>query len=175
MPKIAPGMAEFSGYVKEDLKRRFKAACSEAGRSMSEVLSELMEEWLSNKKALLSSKRSQVNKEVAYEPDENAVMIDPSRIGRVRDSANPPWKPVQDYPWVSGAHFPVDSPYSHPRVPDHLAEVRGLGVKDKLTLLYTVRDDGGKSLSRDELEELRKNISQGIEVEIVIVEDKKSL
>lgn len=46
MPKIPPNMAELNGYIEKDLKRRFKLACTAQDRSMSEVLSELIERWL---------------------------------------------------------------------------------------------------------------------------------
>lgn len=176
MPKLSPGMAEFSGYVKEDLKRRFKAACSEEGRSMSDVLSELMEEWLSYKRALLSSKRSQVNEEVAYEPVGNAMVINQGR--HVSDYENRPWKPVQDHPFVPGPDLPEYSPRTHPpsRLSDHLAEAPGLGVENKIRL-YTARNEGEITLSRDELEQIRKNIEayKGVEVQIVILEENNSL
>ena len=46
MPKIPSNMAELNGYVDKDLKRKFKLACTAQDRSMSEVLTELIERWL---------------------------------------------------------------------------------------------------------------------------------
>lgn len=39
-------MAELSTYVEKELKLRFKIACTAQERSMSDVVTELIEEWL---------------------------------------------------------------------------------------------------------------------------------
>lgn len=46
MAKLPPNMAELSTYIDKELKLRFKLACTAAERSMSDVVTELVEEWL---------------------------------------------------------------------------------------------------------------------------------
>jgi hypothetical protein len=46
MAKLPPNMAELSTYIDKDLKLRFKLACTAAERSMSDVVTELIEGWL---------------------------------------------------------------------------------------------------------------------------------
>lgn len=46
MAKLPPNMAELSTYVEKELKLRFKIACTAQERSMSDVVTELIEEWL---------------------------------------------------------------------------------------------------------------------------------
>lgn len=49
--KKPEGMVELNGYVEKDLKREFKTACTSQDRTMGDVLSELIREWLSKQKA----------------------------------------------------------------------------------------------------------------------------
>ncbi|MBD2770959.1 plasmid partition protein ParG [Iningainema tapete] len=46
MAKLPPNMTELSSYVDKDLKLRFKLACTAQQKTMSEVITELIEEWL---------------------------------------------------------------------------------------------------------------------------------
>lgn len=46
MAKLPSNMTELSAYVEKDLKLRFKLACTAQERSMSDVVTELIEEWL---------------------------------------------------------------------------------------------------------------------------------
>jgi hypothetical protein len=46
MAKLPPNMTELSAYIDKDLKLRFKLACTAAERSMSDVVTELIEGWL---------------------------------------------------------------------------------------------------------------------------------
>lgn len=44
--KIPPHMAELTSYVEKELKLRFKLACTAKEKTMSEVITKLIEEWL---------------------------------------------------------------------------------------------------------------------------------
>jgi hypothetical protein len=44
--KIPEGMTELSLYIDKDIKLEFKLACTKQGKPMSEVVSELIKEWL---------------------------------------------------------------------------------------------------------------------------------
>ncbi|HEY9830606.1 MAG TPA: plasmid partition protein ParG [Stenomitos sp.] len=46
MAKLPPNMTELSTYVDKDLKLKFKLACTARERSMSDVVTELIEGWL---------------------------------------------------------------------------------------------------------------------------------
>ncbi len=46
MAKLPPNMAELSTYIDKDLKLRFKLTCTAQERSMSDVVTELIEQWL---------------------------------------------------------------------------------------------------------------------------------
>jgi hypothetical protein len=46
MAKLPPNMAELSTYIDKDLKLKFKLACTARERSMSEIVTELIEGWL---------------------------------------------------------------------------------------------------------------------------------
>ncbi|HLO86442.1 MAG TPA: plasmid partition protein ParG [Nostocaceae cyanobacterium] len=49
MVKRTPeGKAELSIYVSKDVKIRFKVACTQQDRTMGDVVSELIENWLNN-------------------------------------------------------------------------------------------------------------------------------
>jgi hypothetical protein len=49
MAKLPPNMTELSTYIDKDLKLRFKLACTAKERSMSDVVTELIEGWLEEK------------------------------------------------------------------------------------------------------------------------------
>ena len=55
MAKLPPNMAELSTYIDKDLKLKFKLACTARERSMSEILTELIEGWLEDKAPPTSS------------------------------------------------------------------------------------------------------------------------
>ncbi|WP_226582762.1 hypothetical protein [Microseira wollei] len=44
------GMVELNGYVPQELKREFKVACTAIDRTMGEVLTELIQNWLQEQK-----------------------------------------------------------------------------------------------------------------------------
>ncbi len=46
MAKLPPNMTELSTYIDKDLKLKFKLACTARERSMSEIVTELIEGWL---------------------------------------------------------------------------------------------------------------------------------
>ncbi len=46
MAKLPPNMSELSTYIDKDLKLRFKLACTARERSMSDVVTDLIEGWL---------------------------------------------------------------------------------------------------------------------------------
>ena len=46
MAKLPPNMTELSTYIDKDLKLKFKLACTARERSMSDVVTELIEGWL---------------------------------------------------------------------------------------------------------------------------------
>ena len=46
MAKLPPNMSELSTYIDKDLKLKFKLACTAKERSMSEIVTELIEGWL---------------------------------------------------------------------------------------------------------------------------------
>ncbi|MHC5675664.1 plasmid partition protein ParG [Nostoc sp.] len=46
MAKLPPDMTELSSYIDKDLKLRFKLACTAKQKTMSEVITDLIEEWL---------------------------------------------------------------------------------------------------------------------------------
>jgi hypothetical protein len=46
MAKLPPNMTELSSYIDKDLKLRFKLACTAKERSMSDVVTDLIEAWL---------------------------------------------------------------------------------------------------------------------------------
>jgi hypothetical protein len=46
MAKLPPNMTELSTYIDKDLKLKFKLACTAKERSMSEIVTELIEGWL---------------------------------------------------------------------------------------------------------------------------------
>jgi hypothetical protein len=46
MAKLPPNMTELSTYIDKDLKLKFKIACTAEERSMSEIVTELIEGWL---------------------------------------------------------------------------------------------------------------------------------
>jgi ParG len=46
MAKLPPNMTELSSYIDKDLKLRFKLACTAKQKTMSEVITDLIEEWL---------------------------------------------------------------------------------------------------------------------------------
>ena len=58
MAKLPPNMTELSSYVDKDLKLRFKLACTAKQRTMSEVITELIEEWLEENEAQPPGKTS---------------------------------------------------------------------------------------------------------------------
>jgi hypothetical protein len=43
-------IVELNGYIPRTLKREFKLACTAIDRTMSEVLTELVEKWLEEQK-----------------------------------------------------------------------------------------------------------------------------
>ena len=51
MPTKKPeGMVELNGYIPKDLKREFKLACTAMDRTMGDVLTELVQNWLKEQK-----------------------------------------------------------------------------------------------------------------------------
>ncbi|MGB3239283.1 MAG: hypothetical protein WBB29_13375 [Geitlerinemataceae cyanobacterium] len=51
MPTKKPeGMVELNGYIPKELKREFKLACTAVDRTMGEVLTELVQNWLEEQK-----------------------------------------------------------------------------------------------------------------------------
>ncbi|MEA5499197.1 plasmid partition protein ParG [Limnoraphis robusta Tam1] len=46
MSKKSPGMSELNGYIPKELKLKFKSLCAAQDRSMSEVLVELITNWI---------------------------------------------------------------------------------------------------------------------------------
>lgn len=46
MSKKDPGMSELNGYIPKELKLKFKSLCAAQDLSMSEVLVELISEWI---------------------------------------------------------------------------------------------------------------------------------
>jgi hypothetical protein len=46
MAKLPPNMTELSTYIDKDLKLKFKLACTARERSMSDIVTELIEGWL---------------------------------------------------------------------------------------------------------------------------------
>jgi hypothetical protein len=48
--KKPEGMVELNGYVPKDLKREFKLACTAQDKTMGEVLTELIQNWLAKQK-----------------------------------------------------------------------------------------------------------------------------
>jgi hypothetical protein len=46
MSKKDPGMSELNGYIPKELKLKFKSLCAVQDRSMSEVLVELITNWI---------------------------------------------------------------------------------------------------------------------------------
>lgn len=46
MGKKSPDMAEINGYIPKELKRKFKTTCAAVERSMSDVLIDLIEDWI---------------------------------------------------------------------------------------------------------------------------------
>lgn len=55
MAKLPPNMTELSAYIDKDLKLRFKLACTAAERSMSDVVTELIEGWLEQSESSTAS------------------------------------------------------------------------------------------------------------------------
>jgi hypothetical protein len=55
MAKLPPNMTELSTYIDKDLKLKFKLACTAKERSMSEIVTELIEGWLEEKEPPTSS------------------------------------------------------------------------------------------------------------------------
>jgi len=56
MPKyIPPGAAELSVYIDKDLKTDFKLACVAQEKSMSEIIGELVKQWVSSQPQRQSS------------------------------------------------------------------------------------------------------------------------
>jgi hypothetical protein len=51
MGKKSPDMAEINGYIPKELKRKFKTTCAAAERSMSDVLIDLIEDWIAEQEA----------------------------------------------------------------------------------------------------------------------------
>lgn len=49
--KKPEGMVELNGYIEKDLKREFKTECTAQDRTMGDVLSELIRDWLQKTKA----------------------------------------------------------------------------------------------------------------------------
>ncbi len=47
--KIPPGSTELSLYINKELKLRFKLACTAEEKPMSEVVTALIEQWLTEK------------------------------------------------------------------------------------------------------------------------------
>ena len=56
-------MTELSSYVDKDLKLRFKLACTAKQKTMSEVITDLIEEWLEQNEAPPPGKTSNQSKE----------------------------------------------------------------------------------------------------------------
>ncbi|GEM_PF-1461267 len=46
MSKKESGMSELNGYIPKALKLKFKSLCAASDRSMSEVLAELIAQWI---------------------------------------------------------------------------------------------------------------------------------
>ena len=46
MGKKSPDMAEINRYSPEELKRKFKTTCAAAERSISDILIDLVEDWI---------------------------------------------------------------------------------------------------------------------------------
>ncbi len=44
-------MAEINGYIPKELKRKFKTTCAAVERSMSDVLIDLIEDWIAEQEA----------------------------------------------------------------------------------------------------------------------------
>jgi ParG len=62
--KIPPGMTELSLYINKELKLRFKLACTAEEKPMSEVVTTLIEQWLTQKETPFpgeASKKDQKN------------------------------------------------------------------------------------------------------------------
>lgn len=55
MAKLPPNMSELSTYIDKDLKLKFKLACTARERSMSEIVTELIEGWLEENEPPISS------------------------------------------------------------------------------------------------------------------------
>lgn len=51
MGKKSPDMAEINGYIPKELKRKFKTTCAAVERSMSDVLIDLIEDWIAEQEA----------------------------------------------------------------------------------------------------------------------------
>ncbi|MFB2979531.1 plasmid partition protein ParG [Microseira sp. BLCC-F43] len=60
--KLPPNMTELSSYVDKDLKLRFKLACTAKQKTMSEVITDLIEEWLEQNEAPPPGKTSNQGK-----------------------------------------------------------------------------------------------------------------
>lgn len=54
--QIPPGAAELSVYINKELKVDFKLACVAQNRSMSQVISELVKQWVESQPQKQSSK-----------------------------------------------------------------------------------------------------------------------
>ena len=54
MAKLPPNMTELSTYINKDLKLRFKLACTAKEKTMSEVMVDLIEQWLEQQKSAQS-------------------------------------------------------------------------------------------------------------------------
>lgn len=48
--KLPPHMTELSAYIDKDLKLQFKLACTAIERPMSDVIEELIKDWLAKQK-----------------------------------------------------------------------------------------------------------------------------
>ena len=55
MSKKDPGMAELNGYIPKELKIKFKMLCAAQERSMSDVLIELITDWINEQEDRTSS------------------------------------------------------------------------------------------------------------------------
>lgn len=57
MSKNDPQMSELNGYIPKHLKLKFKSLCAAQDRSMSEVLAELIVQWIEVQENQLSHSR----------------------------------------------------------------------------------------------------------------------
>jgi hypothetical protein len=63
MAKLPPNMTELSAYIDKELKLRFKLACTAAERSMSDVVTELIEGWLEQSESSTASTQAKESNE----------------------------------------------------------------------------------------------------------------